>query len=367
MSARTSPHVTIEFAEGASRFSAAARNAVGAALVDTLTTSFPAGFNLSVVERSGVVLRAWGGYANVLTPRVETAPDTVYDLASLTKVVSTTTLALWLEDQKLWKLNQPIAEWLPDFGRRDITLRHLLTHTSGLVAHRPFFHLGRHPRAVRRAVYDEAQHGTPGTRVVYSDLNFMLLGWAIAACTNETLDRLFRRVVAVPLEMADTRYRPGARERARAAATELDGDQRLAPGLVQGEVHDGNAWSLGGVAGHAGLFSTASDLSLFAGSLLTARRHPVLSASAQSRMARYHAGRQPDKRGLGWRIEPRGWGSWPEGTLWHTGFTGTSLLVSPRADLAVVLLSNAIHPTRDLARQSDFRSVVHRAIARVNS
>ncbi len=367
MTSTTSPRVTIEFNEGASRFSAAARNAVSAALVETLETTFPAGFNLAVVQRSGVVMRAWGGYANTLHPRALTESDTVYDLASLTKVVSTTTLALWLEDQKLWKLTQPVVEWLPAFERRDITLRHLLTHTSGLVAHRPFFHLGRHPRAVRRAVYDEAQHGTPGSRVVYSDLNFMLLGWAITACTNETLDRLFRRVVAAPLDMVDTRYRPGARERARSAATEFDGDQRLVPGLVHGEVHDGNAWSLGGVAGHAGLFSTASDLSLFVGSLLAPRQNPILSASVQARMARYHAGHQPDERGLGWRIEPRGWGSWPEGTIWHTGFTGTSLLVSPRADLAVVLLSNAIHPTRDLVRQADFRAGVHRAIAKVNS
>jgi CubicO group peptidase (beta-lactamase class C family) len=366
MTSAAPSRVNIEFSEGSSRFTATARNAVTAALVGTLATSFPAGFNLAVLDRSGMLLRAWGGHANLVGHAEDTQPDTVYDLASLTKVIATTTLALWLEDQKFWKLNQPLADWLPDFTRRDITLRQLLTHTSGIIAHRPFFHLGRDPRAVRRAVYVEAQRAAAPGRVLYSDLNFMLLGWAICACAKEPLDRLFLRVVAAPLAMSETRFRPGSRERARAAATELDGDQRLGPGLLRGEVHDGNAWALGGVSGHAGLFSTTADLSRFAGALLTPRHHPVLSASALSRMSRHQAGRQPDVRGLGWRIEPRGWGSWPEGTYWHTGFTGTSLLIAPRTNLGVVLLTNAVHPTRDLARQAAFRSAVHRALARVN-
>jgi CubicO group peptidase (beta-lactamase class C family) len=362
-----SSQFNLEFHDGATRISSSARNALTGVLTDTLTTSFPAGFNLVIVDRAGVMMRAWGGHTTLVGGAEPTEPDTVYDMASLTKVVSTTTLALWLEDQKYWKLDQPLAHWLPDVERQDITLRHLITHTSGLVAHRPFFHLGRDPRAVRRAVVAESRRGTPGDRVLYSDLNFMLLGWAVSACAGEPLDRLFRRVVAGPLGMVDTRYRPGARERRRAAATELDGDQRLAPGLVRGEVHDGNAWALGGVAGHAGLFSTADDMAIFTGLLLDPAHHPILRARTLTRMARHQAGRAPDQRGLGWRLDPRGWGAWPTDTVWHTGFTGTSLLASPEADVAVVLLANAIHPTRDLARQGAFRAAVHRAIARINS
>jgi CubicO group peptidase (beta-lactamase class C family) len=114
------------------------------------------------------------------------------------------------------------------------------------------------------------------------------------------------------------------------------------------------------------LFSTASDLALFVEEFVDPRQHRLLSASSHARLARTQAGRQPDVRGLGWRLEPRGWGPWPEATIWHTGFTGTSLLISPRSHIGVVLLTNAIHPTRDLARQASFRARVHRAIARAN-
>ena len=361
------PPVTVEFHDAGTRFPAKARDTLTSVLTDTLRTGFPAGANLALVARDATLVRAWSGYATAVGEPEPTSPDTIYDLASLTKVVATTTLALWLEDNGHWRLSQSAAQWIPELTRRDITLRHLLTHTSGIIAHLPFFLLGRRPATIRRAVLEETERAAGPGRVLYSDLNFMLLGWAIEACVGEPLERLFARVVSAPLGLSDTVFRPRVRRRARSAATELDGDQRLEPGLVRGEVHDGNAWALGGVAGHAGLFSTASDMALFAREFLEPRRHRILSRAAQSRMSRHQAGRQPDVRGLGWRLEPRGWGRWPEGTFWHTGFTGTSLLVSPRADLAVVLLTNAVHPTRDLARQSAFRAEVHRAIAKANS
>lgn len=365
MSDTATPPITIEFYDAGGRFTTPARNALTSVLVNTLHTGFPAGANLAVVARDGVLVRAWSGYATAVGEPEFTASDTLYDLASLTKVIATTTLALCLEDQGAWRLSQRAAQWVPDLDQRDITLRQLLTHTSGIVPHRPFFLLGPRPAAIRRAVIEEAQHADPPGRVLYSDLNFMMLGWAIEQCAGESLDRLFARVVSGPLGLTDTVFRPGVKRRARSAATELDGDQRLGPGLVRGQVHDGNAWALGGVAGHAGLFSTASDLAVFARELLDPRRHRILKAATQARMVRHQAGGQPDVRGLGWRLEPRGWGRWPTGTFWHTGFTGTSLLLSPRADLGVVLLANAVHPTRDLERQSAFRAEVHRAIAKV--
>ena len=366
MTAPGAPPVTVEFHDAGTRFPAKARDTLTSVLTDTLRTGFPAGANLALVARDATLVRAWSGYATAVGEPESTSHDTIYDLASLTKVVVTTTLALWLEDHGQWRLSQRAAHWIPDLTRRDITLRQLLTHTSGIIAHRPFFLLGPHRAAIRRAVLEEAERAEHPGRVLYSDLNFMLLGWAIEQCGGEPLDRLFARVVSQPLELRDTVFRPGVKRRARSAATELDGDQRLAPGLVRGEVHDGNAWALGGVAGHAGLFSTATDLGVFAREFFDARHHRILSTAAQSRMTRHQAGRQPDVRGLGWRLEPRGWGRWPAGTFWHTGFTGTSLLISPRADLAVVLLANAVHPTRDLERQSAFRAEVHRAIAKVN-
>jgi CubicO group peptidase (beta-lactamase class C family) len=261
-------------------------------------------------------------------------------------------------------LSDSVARWLPGFSRDDLTIEQLLTHTSGLIPHRPFFHLGRNPPAIRRAVYAEAEHGGATGDVLYSDLNFMLLGWAVAHCANLSLDRLFHDVVAEPLGMVETRYRPPARYRNRIAATEQNGDQRLTKQLVWGEVHDGNAWALGGVAGHAGLFAPTNDLIRFVQSFLGASRPRVLSAASLASISRHPTGTQPALRGLGWRLDPATWGPWPPGTLWHTGFTGTSLLISPSANLGVVFMTNAIHPRRQLDRQEQLRAIIHATIAK---
>jgi CubicO group peptidase (beta-lactamase class C family) len=359
-----SAHVELDYTGASARVPAKVRNQLTTELLSTIDTSFPSGFNLAVVDKSRTLLRAWGGYSNRLTPALCTERDTLYDLASLTKVVSTTPLVLWLVDNGKWKLSDKVAKWLPGFSRDDLTLFQLITHTSGLIPHQPFFHLGQDPRAIRRAVFAEAKRGGVPGNVLYSDLNFMVLGWAAAHCTGVSLQRLFHDVIATPLGMTHSRYRPSQRDRKKIAATELDGDQRNAPELVWGEVHDGNAWALSGIAGHAGLFSTADDLALFVRALLNPRRNPVLRARTIAQMSSYQAGRPPDIRGLGWRLEPKAWGVWPEGTYWHTGFTGTSLLIAPAANLAVVLLTNAVHPTRDLDRQAAFRTTIHRTLAR---
>ncbi|HEY1762006.1 MAG TPA: serine hydrolase domain-containing protein [Acidimicrobiales bacterium] len=360
---KLAPSLRVELSQSSSRLSPETRNELVGRLFEMTENSFPAGFNLSIVEKTGPVFRAWGGFSNLVDPIIETSSNTIYDLASLTKVVSTTTLALWLEQQNRWRFDDHVAKWLPGFPREDLTLVQLLTHTSGLIPHRPFFHLGQRPAEVRRAVYEEATHGTAPGQVVYSDLNFMLLGWAIANCSKRPLDQLFREVVAEPLGMRDTRYRPNRRDLTRIAATERNGDQRLQKGLVWGEVHDGNAWSLRGVAGHAGLFGSSDDLGRFVQALLNPRRHPVLTPSSIAQMTRVQAGSLPDVRGLGWRLQPVTWGDWPVGTFWHTGFTGTSLLISPSANLGVVLMMNAVHPTRQLERQEAVRVSLHRTLA----
>ena len=163
--------------------------------------------------------------------------------------------------------------------------------------------------------------------------------------------------------MTRTRFRPPASWRRTIAATELDGDQRLEPGLVWGEVHDGNTWALGGISGHAGLFGPADDLARFAGALLAPDRHPLLSRASLDEMTRLQAGAPPDVRGLGWRLDASEWGAWPASTYWHTGFTGTSLLVSPEAGIAVVLLAGGVHPVRRLEEVAELRRVVHGLIA----
>jgi CubicO group peptidase (beta-lactamase class C family) len=330
-------------------------------LADALARAEVPGATLLVVDVQGPVLRTFGGWSCVVGDRVPTERDTIYDLASLTKVVATTTLVLALAERGEWSLDDPVARALPDFPRGDISLRRLLTHTSGLVPHREFYRLGRGAAEIAPLVYAEARDASPGT-VEYSDLNFMLLGWALEALAGAPLDELFAREVAQPLALDSTSFRPSGRLRRRIAATELDGDQRLEPGLVWGEVHDGNAWALGGVAGHAGLFATADDLGRFAATLLATAPHPVLGTSTRL-LTEPQAGGPGDVRSLGWRLDASGWGPWPPSTYWHTGFTGTSLLVAPQAGVAVVLLAGGVHPVRRLEEVEVLRTRVHHLVA----
>ncbi len=331
-------------------------------LAQALVSEFPSGFDLVIVGTQGERVRILGGEACRVGERVATRATTLYDLASLTKVVVTTPLALWLRDGGSWDLDDSLQRWVPDYPHPQTTLRELLTHTSGLAAHFPFYRDASGAVAVREALMREVAVDISSHDVLYSDLNFMLLGWAIESCAGTSLDRLFRTVIARPLSMVTARFCPAPSQRRRTAATELDGDQRTSPGLVWGEVHDGNAFAMGGVSGHAGLFASAGDLSHFVTSMLTTTAASVLKASTVREMARVAAGHAPEMRGLGWRVEPTQWGDWPTGTFFHTGFTGTSILVAPTLGVGVILLTNAIHPVRQMDRQAAFRADVHRRV-----
>ena len=330
-----------------------------ASLKDMVAGGFPSGFSLAVVEAGEVVFAAYGGMAcRIGSPRPITE-TTAYDLASLTKVVCSVTSALVLEGRGVLSLEDPVQRWLPEFARSETTLRQLVTHTSGLIAHRPFFESLSGRAAIEDAVLKEAADSPPTGEVLYSDLNFMLLGWVLESCVGARLEDIFATEVAHRLGMKRTAFLPGPNE--ETAATELDGDQRLVPGLVWGEVHDGNCYALGGVAGHAGLFAPLEDLVGFTRHLLDPDGR-VLTPSMLEAVSTPQAGWSPDIRGLGWRLAPEEWGPWPDQTMWHTGFTGTSLLVSRPLGLGVVLLSNAIHPHRRLDEQAEMRAVVHRLV-----
>lgn len=332
-------------------------------LADRLARGFPPGAAAALVDREGVLATLWGGWASVVPERAPVRRGTLFDLASLTKVTVTVPLVLLMCERGRWSLEEPVARWVPGFPRHEVTLWHCLTHTSGLPDHRPFFRQAS-GRRVRPLLFEEARLApAPAGQVVYSDLNFMLLGWALEACAGRPLRRLARDELLLPLGMRHSDYRPDRRLRSRAAATEVDGDQRLEPVAVCGEVHDGNAWALGGVAGHAGLFAPLDDLAAFALALLRPASHPVLRAGSIEEMGRRQAGEPPDVRGLGWRLQPQDWGRWPASTLWHTGFTGTSLLVAPEVGVAVILLSNAVHPRRRPEEQAQLRQDLHQAVA----
>jgi serine-type D-Ala-D-Ala carboxypeptidase len=338
--------------------------AVSAVLVRWLSGGFPPAAAVRVCTTDGTPYSAAGGWARLadadFPEPVPADAETLFDLASLTKVVATLPLVLLLHQRGQWSIDDPVARWLPGAPRSPVTISQCLLHISGLVPHRPYYETYAGPAEIRRAVIAELAGAVPGP-VSYSDLGFMLLGWAVEECAGEPLADLAAREVFWPLGMTSTGYQPRA-PLLRIAATEADGDQRAGAGVVWGQVHDGNAFALGGISGHAGLFGTAADLGRFASALLTPDRHPVLSAETIALMTARRAGEGAEARVLGWRLDPEAWGRWPGGTIWHTGFTGTSLLIAPALDAAVVLLSNAVHPVRRLDQIGAFRAQVHQAI-----
>jgi len=286
--------------------------------------------------------------------------DTIFDVASLTKVVATTTAVMMLVEDGRLRLNDRVATYVPGFGvhnKRDITLRHLMTHTSGL---RPDVDLvpewSGYDRAIALAVA-EVPTARPDERFVYSDINYFLLGHIVSVVSGQPLDVFTRERIFVPLGMHDTMFNPPADLHPRVAPTERCRPYAYpcnAPGgtWLRGTVHDPTARRMAGVAGHAGLFSTAADLARFCRMLLnggTLDGVRILSPLAVARMTQPSS---PDgqraTRGLGWDIDSpfssnRG-ELFPVGSFGHTGFTGTSLWIDPRTSTFVVFLSNRVHP-----------------------
>jgi uncharacterized protein YbbC (DUF1343 family)/CubicO group peptidase (beta-lactamase class C family) len=298
---------------------------------------------------------------------VEPAPeamttDTVFDMASLTKVVATTTSVMQLVEQGRIRLGDTVTRFIPDFGRygKDgITIRQLLTHTSGL---RPDLELEVEftgaDEAMRRAI-DEVPVAAPDERFVYSDINFFVLGEVVRIVSGERLDQYTKAHIFAPLSMTDTGFLPPTSLRPRIAPTERCRDRAWPCSVdasdipfLRGVVHDPTARRMNGVAGHAGLFSTASDLSRFCRMLLnggTLDGVRILSPATISRMIEPSTpAYMHDVRGLGWDIDSsfsanRG-DLFPIGSFGHTGFTGTSLWLDPQSRSYVVFLSNRVHP-----------------------
>ena len=341
------PRLTASYEAPAPRYPAVSR-----LLLRQLADGFPPAAAVRVCTSAGSPYAAAGGWAKLAPEPVPADADTLFDLASLTKVVATLPLVLLLHQRGRWTIDDPVSRWLPGAPRSPVTISDCLLHVAGLVPERPYYAACADPAGIRRAVTAELAGAVPG-QVSYSDLGFMLLGWAVEECAGEPLEALAGREVFGPLGLTSTGFRPRATVRRIA---EVGGDRR------PGQVHDGNAFALGGVSGHAGLFGTAEDLGRFASALLTPGRHPVLSAGTIALMTARRAGADAEPRVLGWRLRPDSWGDWPDGTIWHTGFTGTSLLIAPALDVAVVLLSNAVHPVRRLDQIGAFRAQVHRAI-----
>ncbi len=338
----------------------------------------------AVGRAQGTLRRGHFGSAE-LAPHPRPMPEgALFDLASLTKVVATTTLALRLLEQGALSLDQRVAAVLPAFGaagKEQITIRHVLSHTSGMASPasgwRERWEGGEENPAIWDLICQAPLRHPTGSVVLYSDSGFFTLGVLLAEIGGGPLDFLARREVFDPLGLRETQFRPPQAARARTVATET---KPRRGGTIVGTVHDEMAAAVGGVAGHAGLFSTCQDLERYCrmwlgGGRLDGQR-AFLSGATVGAATRDQTGGAPDgegrpaRRGLGWVLLPNP--RWAGGELCspaafgHTGFTGTSLFVDPQEGVFTVLLTNRVHPTRDggsLERVESLRARFHNAVS----
>jgi CubicO group peptidase (beta-lactamase class C family) len=318
-----------------------------------------------LVARKGSIacLKAFGHKA--IEPESELmTTDTIFDMASLTKVLATAPSIMLLVERGAVRLDDRVKRYLPSFtggGKDAITVRQLLTHYSGL---RPDFDLSKPWEGYESALQElwkETTQGDPGKEFVYSDLNFIALGEIVRAVSGKKLDAFSRENIYEPLGMSETRFNPPPAWRDRIAPTESrarslaylkgQGNSADSMGILRGEVHDPTAWRMEGVAGHAGLFSSARDVAIYAQMFLdrgVCGGSRFLSPLGIQAMTTPQSPRSAlSLRGLGWDIETSY--SSPRGDLFgsgygHTGFTGTSLWIHPASETFVVILSNRLHP-----------------------
>jgi uncharacterized protein YbbC (DUF1343 family)/CubicO group peptidase (beta-lactamase class C family) len=343
--------------------------AVDAVIQSAVSEGSIPGAVLVVGHDGGVIYRKAYG-ARALEPRRESMTlDTVFDLASLTKVIVTTTAVMQLVERGKVRLNDPVAKYLPEFaqnGKEDITVRQLLTHYSGLAPDLDLKTAWEGKETAYRMAFAETPQDAPGSKFSYSDINFIVLGALVEGVSGERLDEYAARHIFLPLKMMRTRYLPPLAPRAgwieKIAPTQYDEHERM----LRGVVHDPTARRMGGVAGQAGLFSTADDLAVFAQALLNGGGG-ILSAMSVEKMTRpEQPPSAPVLRGFGWDIDSpfssnRG-DLLPVGGFGHTGFTGTSMWIDPTTQTYIILLTNAVHP-RGKGNAIALRSKVATAVA----
>ncbi|HWW16564.1 MAG TPA: exo-beta-N-acetylmuramidase NamZ domain-containing protein [Candidatus Dormibacteraeota bacterium] len=323
-----------------------------------------------IVGHDGAVIyrKAYGERA--LEPRREAMTlDTVFDLASLTKVIVTTPAVMQLVESGKVRLNDPVAKYLPEFaanGKDDITVRQLLTHYSGLEPDLDLKAAWEGKQTAYGMAFAEVPADAPGSKFSYSDVNFIVLGALVERVSGETLDEYAERHIFAPLKMMRTRFVPPLAGRAgwieKIAPTQYDENERM----LWGVVHDPTARRMGGVAGHAGVFSTVDDLAKFAQAMLDGG-DGILSALSVEKMTQpEQPPAAPVLRGFGWDIDSpfssnRG-DLLPVGGYGHTGFTGTSMWIDPTTQTYIILLTNAVHP-RGKGNAIALRSKVATAVA----
>jgi len=302
----------------------------------------------------------------------ETTPASIFDLASVSKVVATTSMATILYQGGVLDLDAPIVAIVPEFGgfgsatedprRREITLRMLLAHSSGLPAYEKLFLRSRTRKELLAAAFAVPLTADPGTRAEYSDIGFILLGAALERIADEQLDRFCQREVFGPLGMARTLFNPP--EASRPTIPPTQDDRTFRKRVIQGEVQDENASVMGGVAGHAGLFSTAGDLAIFASAMLQGGR-PLVRPETLALFTRREVSLPDSSHALGWDTpsSPSQSGKYFSAkSFGHLGYTGTSLWIDPERQLSVTLLTNRTWPDCQNQAIKDVRPRFHDAV-----
>lgn len=296
--------------------------------------------------------------------------NAIFDLASLTKVIGTTTASELLYDRKLLDLDAPVVTYIPEFagtpGHEKVLVRHLLSHSSGLNSREVLWKQANDRAGIMRLIYRLPLDWEPGTRTQYRDYNMILMGEIIQRITGQRLDGFLAHNVFGPLGMKDTGYNPPSKLVGRIPPTEQD--DVLRHRLVHGVVHDENAFLMGGVSGHAGLFSSARDLATLAQMYLnggTYNGKRIVSRDTLALFMKRQLSPPGTTRALGWDTPTKGSFPGPLASpraIIHTGFTGTSIYIDPERDAFVILLTNRVNPTRRNLLINRARPAIHTAI-----
>jgi uncharacterized protein YbbC (DUF1343 family)/CubicO group peptidase (beta-lactamase class C family) len=326
--------------------------------------SIPGGVIL-IGHNGEVVYRKAFGMRSLEPGKEAMTVNTIFDIASMTKCIATTTSVMTLVQEGKIRLNDPVAAYLPEFaknGKENITIRQLLTHFSGLREDLDLKSAWRGRDAAYQMAMEAQPEFPPGSRFLYSDINFETLGFLVEKVSGLSLDEYAARNVFAPLGMKDTRFLPPAQWRPRIAPTEYDERHQM----LRGTVHDPTAQRMGGVAGHAGLFSTADDLAKYAQDML-AGFHVLSALSVEKMSTPQQPPTAPSLRGLGWDIDSpfasnRG-EFLPVGSFGHTGFTGTSIWIDPVTNSYLIVLTSAVHPRGNNSAMVSLRSRIASVMA----
>ena len=328
--------------------------------------AFP-GASAAVTHKGRLVALKGIGHFTYDSQSTLVTPETIYDLASLTKVVATTAACMLLYQRGGLLLEQNLGDILPDFAgddprRREITVRMLLSHSSGLPAYVRLFETSNNRAELLQQALQVPLAADPGTRHEYSDIGFILLGEALERIAGEPLDQFCRREIFKPLHLRTMTFNPIAEQKPRIAPTEDDRNFRRR--TIQGEVNDENAWVMGGVAGHAGCFSTALEVALLSECLLRGGA-PLWDLHTVEIFTRRESSPPGTSRALGWDTPspPSQSGKYfSPGSYGHLGFTGTSLWIDPDRSLSVTLLTNRTWPDRGSQAIKQVRPAFHDAV-----